>query len=87
MSNKLFTRGYDTVRDKLTNNPHYNMSCSNCDYFYQAVGDKTECCQNNSVLEYDMVVTENRVYCLKWKQSKPKNSKLFRNKVGRDILD
>ena len=37
------------------------------------------------VLEYDMVVNNNQIYCLKWEQCKPKET-MF-NKVGRSRLD
>lgn len=60
-------RGYKDVREKLNKSPKFSMSCTNCKYYYQAVGDLEECCQNTEVLEYDMTFEENRVYCLRWK--------------------
>ena len=42
------------------------MSCYNCDNFYQAVGDEEELCQDAGVLMYDMVITENNIYCSHW---------------------
>lgn len=65
-----FERGYDLSREKTEKSPKLIMSCTNCGYFYQASGDKEEVCQNESVLEYDMVFDENRVYCLQWKPSR-----------------
>lgn len=62
-----FSRGYKAVRDKVGKCPKFNMSCTNCASYYQADGDTEECCQDSSVLEYDMVIEENRVYCIKWK--------------------
>ena len=91
MSNKkkcgqIFSRGYQVSRERLAKNPYYTRSCFNCQYFYQASGDKEEVCQNNSVLEYDMVVTTNNVYCVKWMPCSPKNKTMFK-KTGRERLD
>jgi hypothetical protein len=66
---KYFNRGYNEVQKKLQKGSKYTMSCYNCDYFYQASGDKEEVCQNNDVLKYDMVLTNNNIYCSKWKMS------------------
>lgn len=63
----VFNRGYNEVRQRVEKGSRYTMSCYNCDYYYQAVGDKTEVCQNPEVLKYDMVVTETSIYCTKWK--------------------
>lgn len=62
----LFSRGYDGVRRKVEKGSRFTMSCYNCDWFYQAVGDKEEVCQNPEVLKYDMVITETSIYCDKW---------------------
>lgn len=70
----LFTRGYDDVRRKVEKGSRFTMSCYNCDFFYQAVGDKTEVCQNPDVLKYDMVVTETSIYCNRWALTKRKQS-------------
>lgn len=64
---KTFNRGYNEVRQRVEKGSRYTMSCYNCEYYYQAVGDKTEVCQNPEVLKYDMVVTETSIYCTKWK--------------------
>lgn len=84
----LFTRGYDESRDRLNNNSYYSRSCFNCAYYYQEHGDKEEMCQNDRVLEYDMVVEGNTIYCLHWKQSSIKSDKdsMF-NRRGRSLLD
>lgn len=78
-------KGYKAVRDKVLKNSKWNKSCTNCDYYYQASGDKEEVCQNLGVLEYDMVVQETRIYCLQWVLSKrtkslPKNKSKKLNK-------
>lgn len=89
-SKPVFTRGYKESRDRLAKNPHFVRSCFNCDFYYQAVGDKEECCQNPNVLQFDMVVSENNIYCVHWNQSKrtKKDEKsLFKNKTGRARLD
>jgi hypothetical protein len=84
----VFTRGYDHFREKLSKNPYYSRSCFNCAYFYQAVGDKEEVCQNPDVIEYDMVVDDNNVYCVHWKPSSSvKDNKALFKKTGRDQLD
>ena len=85
----IFTRGYQESRERLAKNSFYSRSCFNCIYYYQASGDKEEICQNPEVLQYDMVVTESSVYCLKWSPTstnKTKQQSLFK-KSGRSILD
>ena len=87
----MFKRGYKECREKLSSNPSFSRSCFNCVYYYQAVGDKEEVCQNSEVLEYDMVVDANlnSVYCLKWTPSsvsRKKKEELFR-RSGRALLD
>lgn len=83
-----FTRGYQESRERLNKNAYYLRSCFNCDDYYQASGDKEEMCQNPTVLQYDMVVTDNNVYCLKWhsSSSKTEQQSLFK-KSGRSRLD
>lgn len=86
MSKPIFSRGYKESRERLAKNSTFSRSCFNCKYFYQASGDKEEMCQNQSVLQYDMVATPTNVYCLKWEQSSSnKENKLF--KSGRARLD
>lgn len=85
----IFTRGYQESRERLANNSYYTRSCFNCAYYFQASGDKEEVCQNTEVLEYDMVVEGNNIYCLKWLPSssnKTKQKSLFK-KNGRSRLD
>ena len=84
----IFTRGYRESRERLLKNPYYSRSCFNCAYYFQASGDKEEVCQNQEVLQYDMVVTDNNVYCVKWRPSSSVKSEqsLFRRN-GRSILD
>lgn len=62
----LFSTGFGGVRSKVAKGSKYTMSCYNCAYFYQTGTDTQEVCQNNNVLPYDMVVTENNIYCGKW---------------------
>lgn len=56
------------------------MSCYNCDFFYQAVGDDTEVCQNSEVLQFDMIVTETSIYCNRWRIShrEESNNSIFK---------
>ena len=84
----LFTRGYNESRERLAKNPYYSRSCFNCACYYQASGDKEEVCQNPDVIEYDMVVSDNNVYCVKWRptSSKTEQQSLFK-KRGRSLLD
>ena len=65
-NNSLFSKGYSDCRKRINKGSRFNMSCFNCHYYYQASGDKEEVCQNPSVLEFDMIVTDNSVYCNKW---------------------
>lgn len=64
------------------------MSCFNCAYYYQAVGDKEEMCQNDKVLEFDMITEGHLVYCTHWELSTPgTDNSLFKRKTGRNRLD
>lgn len=78
----LFTRGYNDVRKRIEKGSHFIKSCFNCAYYYQAVGDKEEVCQNPDVLKYDMVITDSSIYCNRWAMSPRKQStkNLFRKK-------
>lgn len=71
----LFNRGYSELNDRLEKRSRYTMSCFNCDYFYQTAEDEEEVCQNPTVLKYDMVVSENNVYCNQWTNCKDKVEK------------
>ena len=85
----LFTRGYDESRKRMEKNSYFTRSCFNCAYYYQMPCDKTEMCQNNEVIEYDMVVEGNTVVCLKWKPASTVTTDkqaLFK-KNGRSRLD
>ena len=42
-----FSRGYSEPRQRMRKSCGYTMSCFNCKYYYQAVGDKEETCQRN----------------------------------------
>lgn len=64
---KPYVRGYAPIRRILERGTRYTRSCYNCEYFYQASGDDAEVCQNESVLKYDMVVTESSIYCNQWR--------------------
>ena len=80
MKKDVFNHGYNSVRAKVESGSVYLKSCYNCDYYYQAVGDKT-------VLRYDMVVTETSIYCNQWKpcaRSKSASSvkRLFKKNRG-----
>lgn len=79
----LFTKGYGDVRSRIMRNSHYTMSCYNCEYYYQASGDKEEVCQNQDVLKYDMVVTETNIFCNRWELSRRTQSvkSFFKKKV------
>lgn len=85
----LFSRGYKESRERLNKNPYYTRSCFNCAYYYQASGDKEEMCQNPNVLQFDMVVTDTNIYCVKWipiTLNKTEQKALFK-KNGRSQLD
>ena len=66
----IFKRGYGEVRQRVEKGSKYTMSCFNCEYYYQAVGDQTEVCQNPNVLKYDMVLTDTSIYCTQWELSR-----------------
>ena len=44
----LFSRGYKETRERVDKNYKYNRSCTNCAFYYQASGDREECCQNKA---------------------------------------
>lgn len=73
-----FTKGYKTVRDRISNGSKYTMSCYNCNYFYQDFDDTEEVCQNPEVLKYDMVVTPTNIYCNRWRITNRKESATFK---------
>lgn len=89
MKRLKFTRGYNESRERITKNSFYSRSCFNCAFYFQTPGDKEEVCQNNEVIEYDMVVDGNNIYCLKWKPTSPviTNQQALFKKSGRSRLD
>lgn len=80
----VFKIGFRSVRDKVDRGSSYIKSCYNCDYYYQASGDKTEVCQNPAVLRYDMVVTETSIYCNQWKPCKHRNHSTTKSLFRKD---
>lgn len=77
-----FNRGYAELNNRLEKRSRFTMSCYNCDYFYQTKEDDEEVCQNPNVLQYDMVVSENNVYCNQWTNCKDKDDQLKRREVS-----
>ena len=69
-----FVKGYSPIRRLVERSSRYIRTCYNCEYFYQAVGDDEEVCQNEHVLKYDMIFTEGAVYCNQWRLSARKTS-------------
>lgn len=69
MSKIEFSRGYSDVRKRVEKGSRYTMSCYNCDFFSQEMGDDTEMCQNSEVLQFDMIVTETSIFCNRWRIS------------------
>lgn len=67
MSKSLFSKGFKPVKEKINKGSKYIASCYNCAYFYQTEEDDEEVCQNNNVLQYDMVVTPTNISCCHWK--------------------
>lgn len=61
------TKGFKPIREKVVKSARYMRACDNCKYFYQTPEDEEEVCQNSNVLEYDICVDGNRVYCTFWK--------------------
>lgn len=84
---KMFSRGYEESRERLSKNSYYSRSCFNCEFYYQGSGDKEETCQNDEVLQYDMIVDGNNIYCLRWVQNSSKKNTVFKKKRGRELLD
>ena len=76
-----YKRGYDTARERVKQHVKFVCSCFNCDYYYKGQGDVDETCQNPEVLQYDMVLEQNRVYCIQW-QPTQKRKKPLQKKQG-----
>lgn len=82
-----FSRGYQESRDNVAKSVKFTRSCFNCDYFYKTMSDKGEMCQNPNVTRFDLVTTDNNVYCCYWKQSSrksPDDKSLFKSGTGRN---
>lgn len=80
------TKGYEDVRDRIKRYGYHTRSCMNCAYYYQSVGDKEELCQNQSVIQADMIVNGHNVCCTQWvlATDRKKDNNLFKPKSGRD---
>lgn len=63
----MYKVGFDEVRERVNAGSRYLRSCFNCRYCYEADGEDEELCHNDNVLEFDIVVEENRIYCHLWK--------------------
>lgn len=82
----MFNRGYDLVREQVKKGGKYLRSCQNCLYYSKEQGDAEEVCQNTDVLQYDIILTENSISCLKWKPYKFKEKTLCSKKVVESLL-
>lgn len=83
-SKPVFTRGYKDVRARIEKYPKFFMSCLNCDYYFKDKGDDVELCQNPNVLQYDMVVEPDRVYCIHWVLFNDHKTKIKPKKTASD---
>lgn len=61
----IFGVGFSSISARAKKGK-YLASCFNCKYFYQDKGDSEELCQNQNVLEYDMIKTPTSIYCNYW---------------------
>ena len=86
MTLSLFSRGYSEIQERMSKNSVMSRSCFNCAYYYQSVGDKEEVCQNDDVLEYDIITEGHRVYCTLWKPCSTKDKIVGGKKTGRNRL-
>ena len=77
-----YSRGYDTARDRARQHAKIICTCFNCDYYYQGKYDTLEVCQNPEVLQYDMVVEGNRIYCIQWQPTQEKRKTEQVKKTG-----
>lgn len=62
------------------------MQCQNCKFFGKEKGDKEEVCQNTDVLQYDIIVNDNSVYCLKWQPYEFKYKDTLFKRGGKKIV-
>jgi hypothetical protein len=69
---RVYHRGFAPVDARLARYARFSRSCYNCDSYYQASGDGDEVCQDPEVTQYDMVITENNIFCSRWKPPKRK---------------
>lgn len=63
----LITRGYKEVIEVMKKKAKFIRHCNSCHYFYKSKGDEEELCQNDSVLEYDIIVDGTTIFCHYWK--------------------
>ena len=77
-----YSRGYDAARERVKKHVKAVCSCFNCEHYYQGKYDASEVCQNPEVLEYDMVVEENRIYCIQWQPTQKKRREAQVKKRG-----
>lgn len=61
------SRGYSSIREKVTKSARYMRACENCKFYFQTTEDEEEVCQNPEVLEFDICQDGDRVYCAFWK--------------------
>ena len=61
----LYTRGYDELSEKIQKGAKFLSDCRNCDFYYLD-SEGEEVCNHPSVLPYDVVVDETRIFCAYW---------------------
>lgn len=61
----LYTRGYDELSERIQKGAKFLSDCRNCEFYYLD-SDNEEVCNHPSVLPYDIVVDETRIFCAYW---------------------
>ena len=61
----LTTRGYEELSERIQKGAKFLSDCRNCDFYYLD-SDNEEVCNHPSVLPYDVVVDDTRIFCAYW---------------------
>lgn len=71
----LFTRGFKELKEKQQKGIKFIRHCNSCHFYFSEVEGQEECCQNESVLPYDVVMTEDSIFCHYWLSPQNKDIK------------
>lgn len=61
----LTVRGYEELSERIQKGAKFLSDCRNCEFYYLD-SENEEVCNHPSVLPYDVVVDESRIFCAYW---------------------